>query len=280
MYALEVKDLSKKYPSFYLDSVSFKIKKGSITGFIGRNGAGKSTTLNCIMDFVHASGGDIKFFGEEFKNNQNKIKQKVGFVSSGINYYPKSKIKIITEITKSFFDNWDDEAYKRYITMFDIDENKTPENLSSGMKIKYALALALSHKAELLILDEPTSGLDPVSRDELLDVFLDLCEEGKSILFSTHITSDLDKCADDIIYIKQGKIYAASSLEEFINSYRLVKINKNEITEEMKKSFIGLRRTKNGMTALVKSENACFSVGDVSVPDLESLMIHLEKEVI
>ena len=280
MYALEVSNLKKKYPSFYLDNVNLKIKKGVITGFIGRNGAGKSTTLNCIMDFVHANGGEISFFGKDFKAGQNEIKQKVGFVSSGMVYYPKSKIKTITAITKSFFDNWDESAYKRYIGMFDIDENKTPENLSSGMKIKYALALALSHKAELLILDEPTSGLDPVSRDELLDVFLDLCAEGISILFSTHITSDLDKCADDIIYIKQGKIYAQSALDDFINSYRLVKIDKGDITEDMKKSFIGLRRTKNGMTALIKAEDENFVSGDISVPDLESLMIHLEKEVI
>ena len=145
----------------------------------------------------------------------------MGFVSGGVDYYSNKKIKTITSVTKSFYKLWDDAAYSKYMSMFKLDENKTPAQLSAGMKVKYALTLALSHNAELLILDEPTSGLDPVSRDDLLDVFMELCENGITILFSTHITSDLDKCADKIVYIKNGKILAESDIKSFVDSYKV-----------------------------------------------------------
>ena len=202
MIALSVVDLCKKYDHFELNNVSFALETGKITGFIGRNGAGKTTTLKSLINFVHPQSGDVLFFGKSFKDNEFEIKHKIGFVAGGIDYYPKKKIKIITATTRRFYRDWDDDAYTRYMNMFSLDENKTPDELSAGMKVKYSLALALSHNAELLILDEPTSGLDPVSREDLLDVFLNLSKQGITILFSTHITSDLDKCADNIIYIK------------------------------------------------------------------------------
>jgi ABC-2 type transport system ATP-binding protein len=164
MAVLEVKGLKKIYPTFTLNNVSFALEEGKITGFIGRNGAGKSTTLNSLFNFVHPDDGEVNFWGENINENETKIKQKVGFVSSGVNCYPNKKLKIITSVTKSFYPNWDENAYQKYMKSFGLDENKTPKQLSMGMKIKYAIVLALSHKAELLILDEPTSGLDPVSR--------------------------------------------------------------------------------------------------------------------
>ena len=279
MNMLEVKDLCKKYPSFELKNVSFNIEPGKITGFIGRNGAGKSTTLNSLFNFVHPDKGEIFFFGKPFYQLYEKdIKQSVGFVSSGINYYPKKKIKTITDVTRRFYNKWDEEAYGRYIKMFDLDEEKTPEQLSAGMRVKYALALCLSHNAELLVLDEPTSGLDPVSRDDLLDVFMDLCDEGKSILFSTHITSDLDKCADNIIYIKNGSILAESDLESFIDCYRLARFEKGSVSDEQKKLFISVKRSKKGYTALIKKEYQEKLMLDCEIPSLEDVMIHLEKE--
>ena len=159
MNVLEVKNLTKKFPSFLLDNVSFSLEQGKITGFIGRNGAGKSTTLNALFDFVHPDRGEIRFWDENILENERTIKQRVGFVSSGINYYPNKKLKVISDITKSFYKDWDEAAYRRYMELFQLDEKKTPKQLSAGMKVKYALALALSHRAELLILDEPTSGL-------------------------------------------------------------------------------------------------------------------------
>jgi ABC-2 type transport system ATP-binding protein len=274
MAVLEVKNLKKIYPTFTLNNVSFALQEGKITGFIGRNGAGKSTTLNSLFNFVHPDNGEVNFWGENINENETKIKQKVGFVSSGVNYYPNKKLKIITSVTKSFYPNWDENAYQKYMKSFGLDENKTPKQLSMGMKIKYAIVLALSHKAELLILDEPTSGLDPVSRDELLDIFMDLSDKGKTILFSTHITSDLEKCADNIIYIKNGEILADMNMIDFVNGYKVVEYEKGQLDEKL---LIGAKRSKNGMSALVKTDDVAKLNCEVTNADLDSIMIHLER---
>lgn len=243
---LEVRGLTKRYPSFLLDHVSFSLEKGKITGFIGRNGAGKSTTLNALFRFVHPDEGSIRFWGRDVETSEQEMKQKTGYVAGGVDYYPKKKIRTITAVTKTFYDNWDETAYRKYMSLFELDEDKSPSELSAGMKVKYALVLALSHQAELLILDEPTSGLDPVSRAELLEVLKVLCEEGKTILFSTHITSDLEKCADNIIYIRKGKIMAESSIREFVRAEAdkgstleeiMVSLEKKDIRGEIKEIY-------------------------------------------
>lgn len=275
---LTVKNLCKTYPAFTLKNVSFSLEKGKITGFIGRNGAGKSTTLKALFHFLHPDSGEIRFFGDSITEHELAIKQRVGFVSGGIDYYTKKKIKTITAVTKAFYPAWDDAAYQKYLKLFALDENKTPSQLSAGMRVKYALALALSHNAELLILDEPTSGLDPISRDDLLDVLMALCDEGKTILFSTHITSDLDKCADQIIYIQNGEILANSSIQSFVQGYKTVMLAE-KCPLEKETLLIGTKRSKNGYTALVKTENAAALGLPCTDANLESIMIHLEKEV-
>lgn len=275
---LEVKHLCKHYPSFTLKEVNFSLEKGKITGFIGRNGAGKSTTLNSLLHFVHPDNGEILFWGEDVSVREMEIKQKIGFVSSGMSYYPNKKLKAVTNVTKSFYREWDEEAYQNYMREFELDENKTFRQLSMGMKIKYALALALSHNAEILILDEPTSGLDPVSRENLLEIFMSLCDRGKTILFSTHITSDLDKCADNIIYIRNGQVVEQSALSEFINTYRLVEYGENELTPEQMDKLIGKRRNKNGWPSLIRSKEAANFPGNISEADLDGIMVHLESE--
>lgn len=234
--ALEIKNLCKKYPAFELKDVSFTMSEGTIMGFIGRNGAGKTTTIKSILNFVHPSSGSICFFGKEMSTNEDYVKQITGYAPGGINYYPMKKLSQITKITKNFYPEWNDELYKKYMTAFKLDENKKPKELSEGMKVKYNLALALSHGAKLLILDEPTSGLDPVSRDELLTIFEKLRDKGTSILFSTHITSDLEKCADTITYIKSGRILDSASKEDFIKNHEgetleeiMVNLEKEEI---------------------------------------------------
>lgn len=215
MSTAEIKNLCKEYPSFVLDSVSFSLREGHITGFIGRNGAGKTTTIKSMLNLVHPSAGDISFFGLPFAENEAEIKQRIGYSTGAVNYYPKKKICDIVNITKTFYPNWDENAYREYLSLFALDENKRPCELSEGMKVKFNLLLALSHRAEILILDEPTSGLDPFSRDELLELFKKLKSRGVAILFSTHITSDLEKCADDIVYISRGKIVASLPKAEF-----------------------------------------------------------------
>lgn len=275
---LEVRKLCKQYPAFTLKDVSFSLEKGKITGFIGRNGAGKSTTLNSLLHFVHPEEGEILFWGDEISTKEMEIKQKIGFVSSGMTYYPNKKLKVVTNVTKSFYKEWDEKAYRNYMKEFQLDENKTFKQLSMGMKIKYALALALSHNAELLILDEPTSGLDPVSRENLLEIFMSLCDRGKTILFSTHITSDLDKCADNIIYIRNGRIVEKSTLSEFVNAYRLVEYKEKELTGEQSQMLVGKRRNKNGWTSLVRTEQADNFKEQITEADLDAIMVHLESE--
>ena len=272
MSLLSVSGLTKKYPSFTLDGVSFEIGAGEIVGFIGRNGAGKSTTLKSLMGFVHPDGGEVRLFGQPFAG-ESGLKRRIGFVPGGIDYYPKAKLSAITAVTRRFYESWDEGAYLRCLSDFSLDEKKTPSELSEGMKVKYALTLALSIRAELLILDEPTSGLDPVSRDELLDIFLKLREEGIGILFSTHIISDLERCADRIIYIREGRIYADLPLPEFERSYRLVRYAERP---EFADRLIGERRERDGFTALIKAEDSFGIISEPASP--EEIMLHLERK--
>ena len=216
MTIVEVRNLRKEYPAFTLNDVSFSIERGRITGFIGRNGAGKTTTIKSILNMVHPDGGDISYFGLPLADNESDIKKRIGYSTGTISWYPRKKIKHIVSIVRQFYETWDDGDYRRYLDLFNLDENKSPRELSEGMKVKFNLLLALSHGAEVLILDEPTSGLDPFSRDELLSVFSELKEHGVAVFFSTHITSDLEKCADDIVYISKGEIVSAMSKTEFI----------------------------------------------------------------
>ena len=185
---LSVAGLCKNYPSFRLKDVSFSPEAGKITGFIGRNGAGKTTTINSVLSLVIPDAGTVQFYGLSDAEHFREIREKIGFVSAGMTYYTRKKLRVITGITKAFYPAWDDGAYRKYMEAFSLDGEKTPAELSNGMKIKYALALALSHGADLLILDEPTSGLDPISREELVEIFLRLRDEGRTVFFSTHIT--------------------------------------------------------------------------------------------
>ena len=273
---LEIRGLCKDYPAFHLKDVSFSLERGRIMGFIGRNGAGKTTTLKSALNIVHPAAGELKYFGLGFAENELEIKRRIAFVSGGANYYPNKKLAAITAVTRSFYEHWDEAAYRRYLELFNLDESKTPKALSAGMQVKYALALALSHGAELLILDEPTSGLDPVSRDELVDVFLSLADEGVSILFSTHITDDLDKCADDVTYIRNGEIVFSLPIGELREKYRAVAVTAEQ-AEKYADRLIGCKRAKEGFTALVERGEL-----EEELPGraagLEEIMVHLDKE--
>ena len=273
---LEIRGLCKDYPAFHLKDVSFSLERGRIMGFIGRNGAGKTTTLKSALNIVHPSAGELRYFGLNFAENELEIKRRIAFVSGGANYYPNKKLSAITAVTRSFYERWDENAYRRYLQLFALDESKTPKALSAGMQVKYALALALSHGAELLILDEPTSGLDPVSRDELVDVFLALADEGVSILFSTHITDDLDKCADDVTYIRDGEILFSMPIGELREKYRAVELTAGQ-AERYRGSLIGCKRAKEGFTALVE-RGTLESELPGRAAGLEEIMVHLDRE--
>ncbi len=219
MRIVEIQHLGKKYPSFELNDVSFGIEKGRITGFIGRNGAGKTTTIKSMLNLIHPDSGEILYFGKPLAGNEMEIKQRIGYSTGTVSWYPRKKIRDIVNVEKRFFDSWDENAYRKYLELFALDESKAPVELSEGMKVKFNLLLALSHKADVLILDEPTSGLDPFSRNELLEIFDQLKKEGVAVFFSTHVISDIEKCADDIVYISKGRIIAALSKTDFIEKY-------------------------------------------------------------
>lgn len=215
MAIMTVRGLTKTYPAFQLREVSFALEPGRITGFAGRNGAGKTTTIKSMLNLIHPDAGEITCFGLPMPGNEAQIKQRIGYSTGTVSWYPRKKIGEIAAVTRSFYPGWDEKAYRRYLALFGLDEQKAPRELSEGMKVKFNLLLALSHKAELLILDEPTSGLDPFSRDELLELFLTLRGEGVSVFFSTHIISDLEKCADDVIYLSGGRVRAAMPRRQF-----------------------------------------------------------------
>ena len=276
---LTLEKVNKKYPSFSLKDVSFSIKPGEIMGFIGRNGAGKTTTLKCIMNLVHYESGKIFAFDTDMSENELENKQRIGFALSELNYYPNKTIKQLMNVTKRFYKNFDEQKFESVCKMFNLDQNKKLEELSSGMKVKYSVAIALSHKAELLILDEPTSGLDPVSRDEVLDIFREIVKSGeRAILFSTHITSDLDKCASNITYIHEGTIVYTGTKKDFVNSYLFVKDKTKN--KELLKQYIASKELDDRIEGLIKASNKEVFIQngiEVKEPDLEEIMVYLER---
>lgn len=278
MSVLEIRNLCKQYEKFALKNVSFSVDEGHIVGFMGRNGAGKTTVLKSLLHFVTPDSGGVRFFGQDFAAHEQEIKQKIGFVSGGVRFYPKKKLRVLADVTRRFYPNWDETAFRGYLQRFSLDAEKTPDMLSEGMKVKFSLALALSHRAELLILDEPTSGLDPVSRAELLEEFLKLQKEGVSILFSTHIISDLEKCVDDIVYISNGRILAEAPMQTFVESYRAVSFASAAEAAKYSKYLIGCTEEKRGCSALLTSADAQrLEISGVPA-DLEQIMVHLERQ--
>lgn len=280
MSILEVNSITKEYPSFKLDGVSFDIEEGSICGFIGRNGAGKTTTLKGIMGLIHLNSGEIKVFGRDIYEHEAENRQEMGFTLAETMFFPDAKIGNLTKVTSKFYPNWNQDTYEKLCKKFLLDQNKKVKELSSGMKVKYNLAVALSHGAKLLILDEPTSGIDPVSRDEILDIFKMIVKEGKrSILFSTHITSDLDKCADHIVYIKKGKIISSKTKEDFINDYKYISGPMSEF-DSVKDLIVSHKEDKGEFTALIPTDK-CKGLSKKitqSVPDLDTIMVYEERK--
>lgn len=276
---LKLENVNKKYPSFSLKDVSFSIKPGEIMGFIGRNGAGKTTTLKCIMNLLHYDSGSIQAFETDMTANELENKQRIGFALSELNYYPNRTIKQLMNVTKRFYKNFDDRKFEEVCKIFNLDVNKKLEELSSGMKVKYSVAIALSHKAELLILDEPTSGLDPVSREEVMDIFREIVKSGeRAILFSTHITSDLDKCASNITYIHNGRIVFTGKKKDFVNSYLFViDKTKNKDLEKYYISFKELDDHIEGLISVYKKDVFIENHIKPREPDLEEIMIYLER---
>ena len=276
---LNLEKVNKHYPSFSLKDVSFSINPGEIMGFIGRNGAGKTTTLKSIMNLIHFESGKISAFGKDMTEYELENKQRIGFALSEINYYPNKTIRQLMDVTKRFYKNFDENKFNQMCNLFNLNIDKKIEELSSGMKVKYSVAIALSHDAELLILDEPTSGLDPVSRDEILDIFREIVKNGdRAILFSTHITSDLDKCATNITYIHDGTIVYTGTKKDFVKKYLFVK--DKTMNKEVLDKYIAYKELDDRIEGLINANEKDYFISkglNPEEPDLEQIMVYLER---
>ena len=213
---LEVKHLVKAYPAFSLKDVSFTLEESRILGLYGLDGAGKSTILKSLFHLVRPDAGEIRFFGLNPIDNERLIRQRASFSAGGFSAFPNRKISTLVKTLKRFYLNWDDEEYDKYCAYFRLEPEKTVAQLSDVMRVKLNLILAMAHRSKVLVLDDPTAKLDPVSRDEITDAFWYLKKKGVSILFSTAQASDVERCADDIVYIREGAVVASEPVRDFI----------------------------------------------------------------
>ena len=279
---LEVNNLRKEYKYFTLNNISFSLQRGYIMGFIGPNGAGKSTTIKLIMNLIHRNQGTIKIFGLDNIKHEKEIKDRIGFVYDENYYYEELTMDTMKKIVMPFYSKWDDDAFNKYMKDFDLNPKKKIKELSKGMKMKFALAIALSHNAELIIMDEPTSGLDPVFRREILDILYSIIQdESKSIFFSTHITTDLEKIADYITFINEGSIVFSKTKDDIMESYGIVKGGLELLNGSSRKEFLGIRENAFGFEALTDDQNKVKKLfGDkvvIEKPSLEDIMVYMVR---
>lgn len=280
MTILRTQNLCKSYPAFCLHDVSFSVEQGRIMGLIGCNGAGKTTTLKLILQLIRPDSGSVLFEEQPLEDGAQALRRETGYVSGDLCYYPRKRLSQLSAVTRQFFPNWDERRYEALLRRFSLDESKRVCELSAGMKVKYQLACALSHGAKLLILDEPTSGLDPVSRDDLLELLRELCEkDGVSILFSTHITSDLDACADDVTYLQNGTVAASCALADFTAPWRKLTGPESALTGAWKDNLRGLRVHRGELEALIPAELPVPPGCRTAEADLQTVMVFLEREV-
>jgi len=279
---LEVNNLKKELGSFSLEQLTFSLKEGCITGFIGVNGSGKTTTIKTILGLYPKDDGSIKFFGKEIEKNEYEIKNRIGVVLDEGYFYEEMTLKEMKSIIAPAYTNWDESVFLNYINRFNLKLDQKIATLSKGMRMKFAITLALSHHADLLIMDEPTSGLDPLIRNELMEILLDFMEEeGKSVFFSTHITSDLEKVADMLILIDNGEIVFNESKDELLERHALIKGDNSLINEHSTKLFLRLRQTPFGFEGITnKVDQVCEQMKDIIIerPTIEDVMLAYVKE--
>lgn len=279
---LEIKNLRKDYGDFRLKDVSFSVPRGYIMGLVGPNGAGKTTIIKLILNLIRRDGGDIRIFGLDNLKDEAAVKSRIGFVHDAPFFYERLRLKTIKAQIAPFYKDWDDVLFHKLIGEFDLPPKKIFAKLSRGMKMKFALALALSHKADLILLDEPTSGLDPVFRRELLAKLQGLIQdEKKAVLFSTHITSDLEKIADYVTFIRNGEIVFSAPMDETLATWSVVKAGNELLTEDNRRFLKGFRRREFGFEALTdNTAEAKRRFGGNAVIDkasLEDIMYYMTR---
>lgn len=282
MNAIELRNLTKTYNQFTVDNVSLDVKKGYITGLIGPNGVGKSTLIKMMLGMIRPDSGSVKILGCAMPEHEVDIKQRIGIVSDDCFYYEHLTIRDMKEMIAPFYKKWSNTKFNGLLEQFELSPKKKIDELSKGMKIKFSLAVALSHEAELLIMDEPTSGLDPVFRRELLDLLGDMMQdERNTIIFSTHITTDLDRIADYITFINRGKLVFNESKDEVFERYAIVKGDLQLLDSDIRSNFIGIRETDVGFEGLVNNrQDALQLFGNYVVfdkPSLEDIIYYTAK---
>ena len=281
---LEVKNLSKNFKEgFHLEDISFTLEPGYIMGFIGPNGSGKTTTINLIMNLMKRDSGSVKIFGEDIRENEREIKNRIGFVYDEAHFYEDLTLEQMKKIIAPFYKEWNESLYRDYIDKFELDSRMRIKKLSKGMKTKYSLALALSHNADLIIMDEPTSGLDPIFRKEILDILYDIIQdERKSIFFSTHITTDLEQIADYITFINKGKMVFSKPKDEIMEEFKIVKGDSRNLTPDVRERFIKLRETGYGFEGLTREATRLKAMLDdntlVENASLQDIMYYMRTE--
>ncbi|MEH7458279.1 ABC transporter ATP-binding protein [Bacillus sp. JJ1127] len=251
---VELHNVSKTFQGFSIEQLNLQIKKGFVTGFIGANGTGKSTTIKMMMNLLKPDAGEIKIFGLDYASHEKEIKERIGFVFDSNVFYEGLNLKDIKRMVAPAYKNWDETIFKRYVEQFELPMNKAIKTFSKGMQMKASLALALSHHAELIIMDEPTAGLDPIFRRELLNLLHELMLDGnRTIFFSTHITTDLDRIADFIAFLKKGQLMFNQSIHEVEENYALVKGSTDLLDRDTEKAFINIHRAPTGFEALTNN---------------------------
>ena len=270
----------KTFDSFQLHNISFTLPKGYIMGLIGPNGSGKTTTIKLILNMLKRTGGTVKVMGLDNIAEEQKVKSELGVVFD-TNYFSDDwKVSQIEKSISVFYPNWDSQKFADMLRKFHIAPTKKVKELSKGMQMKLMLACAFSYDAKLLILDEPTSGLDPVSRDELLKILSEYIEDGEhSVLFSTHITGDLERAADYITYISYGELYFTGSKDDFVDMFRIVKGGIEELSDDLKNKAAGIRTFPTGFEALMKTEDINgFSNLTVEPATIDEIVVFTSKK--
>ncbi len=279
---VELQHVNKAFNGFQLNDVSFSVKKGYVTGFIGANGVGKSTTIKLIMNLLQADSGTISLFGLDYKKHEKEIKQRIGFVFDNNIFYEHLTLIEMKRLLQSAYVNWDDSLFYQYADRFDLPLKKRLKTFSKGMMMKASLSMALSHHPEFIIMDEPTSGLDPIFRRELLDILHDIMQDGnKTIFFSTHITTDLDRIADYITFMHDGQHMFTKEFYKIEEEYAIVKGSMELLDRETEQEFIGIRKSRHGFEALSSHKQRVEAIfGDEVIlerPTLEDIMLYTKK---
>ncbi len=274
---IEVKNVTKDYGDFILDHVSFSVPEGSVCGFVGQNGAGKTTTIKLILDVIGADQGEIFLFGENIKKNSAKLRENIGVVFDEMGFHEFMTGKDINIMMKNIYKNWDEKVFFEYLKRFSLPAKKKCGDFSRGMRMKLQIAVALSHRAKLLIMDEPTSGLDPIVRNEMLQIFREyVVEEDHTILLSSHITGDLEKLADEVVFINGGKIVLAGNKDEIMEKHGLLKCRKDELDKINRSLIVNAQPGSFGVEILVNDRKACEKLYPdmvVEQASLEDIMI-------